>query len=162
MNPTYRVLLAAMCTTLFCCEADSVRPAPDRTQTILSQFREAAATPPNLPLSAGLPCAPAEGFPGVTNDRYYFLSEVGGCPNLPCFLNEVAGTAHSNATLIIDQQCTLFHTLRIPSRFTLAGVGMAGEGSLVFEGISANSSAIIVEDAIAQGGTAGRTALLLS
>ena len=157
MNPSNRALLAATCTTLFCCEADSVRPAPDRTQTILSQFRETAATPPDLPLSADLPCAPAEGFPGVTNNRYYFLSEVGGCPNLPCFLNEVAGTPHSNATLIIDQQCTLFHTLRLPSRFTLAGVGMAGEGSLVFEGISAASSAIILEDAIAQGGNSETT-----
>ncbi len=157
MNPSHRALLAAMGTVLFCCESDAVRPAPDRAQTILSQFKEAAATPPDLPLSAGLPCAPDEGFPGVTNDRYYFLSEVGGCPNLPCFLNEVAGTAHSNATLVIDQQCTLFHTLRIPSRFTLAGVGMAGEGSLVFEGISANSSAIIVEDAIAQGGNSETT-----
>lgn len=98
------------------------------------------------------PGIPAGGYPGVTNDHFYFLSEVGGCANLPCFLAEVEGTVHANATLIIDQVCTLTQPIQIPSRFTLAGVGPAGEGILAFQNLPDYAAAINVAPAVQQGG----------
>ncbi len=91
------------------------------------------------------PSIPPGGFPNVTNPRFYFLSEVGGCENLPCFLAQVEGTVHANATLVIDEVCTLHQSIRIPSRFTLAGVGPDGEGKLVFEDLPPNTAGISIK-----------------
>lgn len=86
---------------------------------------------------------PSDGLPGLTNDRFYFLSEIlegevplesPGCGDqLACFLKQVPGSVHSNATLIVDRQCVVDRSLTIPDRFTLAGVGIGGEGILVFD-----------------------------
>src|SRR5215204_3716397 len=42
---------------------------------------------------------PAQGLPALTNGHYYFLSEIGGCPALPCFLQQVPSTVHDYSTL---------------------------------------------------------------
>jgi len=80
------------------------------------------------------------------NTHFYFLSEIedviGGCKNLPCFLKAVANTNYSNATLIIDKDCKLSEPLVIPSRFTLAGVGIDGAGRLIFDNLPDGVSAI--------------------
>ena len=125
--------------------------APPRGPDMLAGFDPVAilGVPDVITSCAGIPPG---GYPGVTNDHFYFLSEVGGCSNLPCFLANVEDTVHANATLIIDEVCTVRQPLRIPSRFTLAGVGPAGEGALVFEDLPDNASAINVEQAVLQGG----------
>ena len=90
------------------------------------------------------PAIPPGGIPGVTNDRFYFLSEIlpagvglesAACGfHLGCFLDQVTGhPIHDNATLVIDRQCVSKRTLIIPNRFEIAGVGLNGAGSLVFE-----------------------------
>ena len=80
---------------------------------------------------------PAEGVAGVTNDHYYFLSEIGGCARLACFLKQVPASVHAASTLIVDQACSgasvIRETLVLPDRFTLAGVGIDGEGVLAFD-----------------------------
>ncbi len=130
------------------------RHVPDRriaSGTRVEEFGDQAkagagiAGPGSLTSCQGIPPG---GFSGVTNERYYYLSEVGGCKNLVCFLNAVDGTVHDYATLVIDQRCTVRQTLRLPSRFTLAGVGMGGEGGLVFDGLPDQASAIQVDDAV--------------
>ena len=81
----------------------------------------------------------------VTNNRAYYLSEIGGCDNLVCWLDNVPNTAFSNATLIVDQSCNLNNqTLVVPPRMVIAGVGMDGEGQLVFEGLNSMQAAIAV------------------
>ncbi len=95
---------------------------------------------------------PADGLNGLTNDRLYFASEIhqqladdpstDSCDWLQCFLDDVPGTAHANATLIIDRLCRISTGIRVPGRFTLSGVGSAGEGVLVFEDLPLYSSAI--------------------
>jgi hypothetical protein len=83
------------------------------------------------------PVIPAGGLEGLTNDHYYFLSEIGGCARLACFLKQVPGSPHAASTLIVDQACSganaIKETLVLPDRFTLAGVGMDGEGVLGFD-----------------------------
>lgn len=83
------------------------------------------------------------------NTHFYFFSEIedviGGCKNLPCFLKAVANTNYSNATLIIDKDCNLSEPLVIPSRFTLAGVGIDGAGRLIFDNLPDGVSAIRLE-----------------
>src|SRR4028118_465054 len=85
------------------------------------------------------------------NTHYYFLSEIedviGGCKNLPYFLKAVANTNYSNATLIIDKDCNLSEPLVIPSRFTLAGVGIDGAGRLIFDNLPDGVSAISLDKA---------------
>ncbi|MCW6050440.1 hypothetical protein QUB60_02755 [Microcoleus sp. A2-C5] len=85
------------------------------------------------------------------NAHFYFLSEIedliGGCQNLPCFLKAIANTKYSNATLIIDKVCHLSEPLIIPSRFTLAGVGIDGEGKLEFDNLPDGVSAICLDKA---------------
>ena len=80
---------------------------------------------------------PAQGLPGLTNSHYYFLSEIGGCAALPCFLQQVPSTVHDYATLVVDQACSganaITETLVLPNRFTLAGVGIDGAGVLGFD-----------------------------
>jgi hypothetical protein len=83
-------------------------------------------------------CAlPPGGIAGTTNPHYYFLSEIGGCAKLACFLKQVNTTANAFATLIVDQSCTaanaIKQTLVMPDRFTLAGVGIDGTGVLAFD-----------------------------
>lgn len=90
-------------------------------------------------------CAPIPvgGFPGVTSQRFYYLSEIlpavigpedPACGTwLGCFLDQVAGTVHGTATLVIDRQCVSRRTLVVPDRFVLAGVGLDGEGRLLFD-----------------------------
>jgi hypothetical protein len=51
---------------------------------------------------------------------------------LGCFLDQVAGTVHDTATLVIDRQCVSRRTLVVPDRFVLAGVGLDGAGRLLF------------------------------
>ncbi len=88
------------------------------------------------------PAIPPGGFPGVTSRRFYYLSEIlppAIGPNDPacgfwlgCFLDQVAGTVHDTATLVIDRQCVSRRTLVVPDRFVLAGVGLDGAGRLLF------------------------------
>lgn len=80
----------------------------------------------------------------VTSERFYYLSEIGGCQNLVCWLDNVSDTAFSNATLVVDQFCTLNQTVVIPPRMVIAGVGMDGEGVLSFEGLGSTQAAIAV------------------
>ncbi len=83
------------------------------------------------------PAIPVRGLAGLTNDHYYFLSEIGGCGQLACFLKQVPSSAHAAATLIVDQSCSEANVIReplvLPDRFTLAGVGINGEGELAFD-----------------------------
>lgn len=89
------------------------------------------------------PGIPAGGFPGATSRRFYYLSEIlppGIGPNDPacgawlgCFLDQVPGTVHDTATLVIDRQCVSHRTLVVPDRFVLAGVGLDGAGRLLFD-----------------------------
>lgn len=83
------------------------------------------------------PALPVVGVPGVTSPHHYFLSEIGGCAQLHCFLRQVNTTANAHATLVVDQNCTgpsaITRTLVMPNRFTLAGVGIDGEGVLEFQ-----------------------------
>ncbi len=46
---------------------------------------------------------------------------------LGCFLDQVPGTVHDLATLVIDRECRVERTLVIPNRYVLAGVGMDGQ-----------------------------------
>ncbi|MEM8963546.1 MAG: hypothetical protein AAGD38_18835 [Acidobacteriota bacterium] len=97
-------------------------------------------TPDDLTLCAPIP---AGGIPGVTNDRFYFLSEIldGAVPDespecghqLACFLSQVSTSPHAFSTLVIDRPCVSTRTQTIPSRFTLAGVGIDGAGQLIFD-----------------------------
>ncbi len=103
---------------------------------------------------ASAACAPYDpsvdfGMPGaapVSNPRHYTLREIGGCGNLVCWLDNVAGTDYANATLVIDQVCHLKQTVTVPPRFVLAGVGMDGEGILGFTNLGANQAAIRVDN----------------
>lgn len=89
------------------------------------------------------PVIPAGGFPGVTSRRFYYLTEIlppGIGPNDPacgwwlgCFLDQVPGTVHDTATLVIDRQCVSQRTLVVPDRYVLAGVGLDGAGRLLFD-----------------------------
>lgn len=112
-----------------------------------------------IPASIALAmCNPNPSEAGLTNnDREYYVSEIGGCENLSCWVDNLAGSDYSNATLIVDQACTLHDTLNLPSRMVLAGVGIDGEGSLAFHGLaydqagiavvpSTNSSAVTIRD----------------
>lgn len=127
------------------------QPSPD--QAIDALVHQARRGP-----SAGLddlafcPPTPPTGIPGVTNDHYYFLSEIlpGGIAEdspacghaLACFLRQMVAhqvdpeanppSFHSDATLIVDRQCVVNQTLVVPNRFVLAGVGTEGRGVLAF------------------------------
>lgn len=113
--------------------------------TVLAQQQKSvrlALASPSGTLGACAPIPPG-GIAGVTNRNFYFLSEIGGCGQLACFLNQVAnaGGVHAFSTLVVDQTCRLREPITLPDRFTLAGVGMDGAGKLVFE-LPDNTSAI--------------------
>lgn len=95
----------------------------------------------------------------ITSQRYYFWSEIqeiiGGTQGekLPCFLREVRDRHHNgssfnvdNATLIVDIACSLSEPIIIPSRFTIAGTGLDGEGRLTFHDLADGVSAIQLDD----------------
>jgi hypothetical protein len=86
---------------------------------------------------AHCPAIPPDGLDGLTNGHYFFLSEIGGCDKLACFLKQAATSAHAASTLIVDQTCSGAHAIRetlvLPDRFTLAGVGIDGTGVLAFD-----------------------------
>lgn len=104
---------------------------------VLAALKPRITRPEAIGGLAACPVIPAGGFPGVTNDHYYFLSEVGGCAQLACFLKQVNTSVHAYSTLIVDQACSgasaIKETLVLPDRFTLAGVGMDGAGLLGFD-----------------------------
>jgi hypothetical protein len=86
-----------------------------------------------------------------TNKSFFFLSELENVigpaeQNLPCFFKAICiaqnQTDLGTITLVIDRSCTLSEPIVIPSRFTLAGVGMDGKGSLGFNGLADGVSAI--------------------
>ena len=83
----------------------------------------------------------------LTSRHLYYLSELApflgrNCERLPCFLKAVNGTEFGAATLVIDEPVTLSEPLVIPSRYTLAGTGIDGEGALRFTGLANGVSAI--------------------
>jgi hypothetical protein len=111
-----------------------VRQDPgDVVGTLTSQMTRPVATD----TITSCPGIPTDGVAGVSNDHYYFLSEIGGCARLACFLKQVPGSVHAASTLIIDQACiganVIRETLTLPDRFTLAGVGIDGEGVVAFD-----------------------------
>ena len=101
-------------------------------RTLTSQLARSPATK-----ITSCPVIPPEGLDGLTNDHYFFLSEIGGCDQLACFLKQAASSAHAASTLIVDQTCSNAHAIRetlvLPDRFTLAGVGIDGTGVLAFD-----------------------------
>ncbi|HEY7544977.1 MAG TPA: hypothetical protein VID27_08850 [Blastocatellia bacterium] len=83
----------------------------------------------------------------LTSRHLYYLSELApylgaNYSKLPCFLKAVKGTEFGAATLVIDEPVTLSEPLVIPSRYTLAGTGIDGEGSLRFTGLADGVAAI--------------------
>ncbi len=82
---------------------------------------------------------------GVAAERYYFLSEVGGCDRLVSILESATSGKFAHSTLVIDRVCELSTPLVIPKRLTLAGVGVNGEGTLKFSNLPGGASAISLE-----------------
>jgi hypothetical protein len=83
----------------------------------------------------------------LTSRHLYYLSELApflgrNYQKLPCFLKAVKGTEFGAATLVIDEPVTLSEPLVIPSRYTLAGTGIDGEGALRFTGLSDGVAAV--------------------
>lgn len=69
-----------------------------------------------------------------TNPKYLFLKEVGGGKCLKPFLDQVLSLGedgpHWGGTLILDEVVDLPDPITIPRNFTLAGVGIHGNGGL--------------------------------
>ena len=83
---------------------------------------------------------------GNAAERFFFLSEEGGCSALKSFLEGSTVGNSANSTLIIDQTCNqLTEPLVIPPRFTLAGVGINGEGALFWPNLSPGTPAISID-----------------
>jgi len=111
--------------------------------------------PRELNLTAGgEPRAPGdcEPFPEsntITNPRFVFLREVGGKNCLKSFLDMVTQQGpkgkHWGGTLIIDEEVPLSFAIRIPVRYTLAGVGINGAGRLKFSGDFAGPAVSFVD-----------------
>ena len=83
-----------------------------------------------------------DGAFATTGPAYCFLSEVGGCANLPAFL--ASHQPSFPVTLVIDEQCVLAQPLVLPGRLTLAGVGRDGTGELLFPNVGLNEAAIAI------------------
>ena len=123
---------------------DSPRPpAPTERRRHQPGLRRAMTALVALAAAWSLPTLACDPGYTTTGPAYCFLSEVGGCANLPAFL-----AAHQPifpVTLVIDQQCPpISQTLVLPGRMTLAGVGRDGEGALLFENLGANVPALSV------------------
>lgn len=90
------------------------------------------------------------GDSGASEGKYCLLSDLGGCTKLTSFLADKLDPLGNNGlftgTLIIDEQCKLSGPIVLPRRMTLAGVGIGGEGSLVFENLEPNEPAISIQD----------------
>jgi hypothetical protein len=87
----------------------------------------------------------------LTSRHLYYLSELApflgqGYNKLPCFLKAVKGTEFGAATLVIDEPVTLSEPMVIPSRYTLAGTGIDGEGALRFTGLADGVAAIRLDN----------------
>ncbi|MDC3957030.1 right-handed parallel beta-helix repeat-containing protein [Polyangium jinanense] len=123
--------------------------APQTSTDMLTGF-DADAMATFVADTTSCPAIPASGLSGLFKERFYFLSEI-GCENLPCFLAKVKNSVHANATLIVDEQCTVHQPIQIPARFTLAGVGPAGQGVLAFEDLPDHAPALSVESVLPSG-----------
>lgn len=118
----------------------SPRPLPDPTG------------PGQRPDDEVPPCFVPEPGDHPLNDKYLFLSEIGGVSCLRPFLkklfaaNEQGNTdyRHWGCTLVIDQQVLLFSPLRLPGHFTLAGLGPHGPGALVFKNLQPGEPGVFV------------------
>lgn len=87
----------------------------------------------------------------LTSRHLYYLSELApylgrNYQKLPCFLKAVKGTEFGAATLVIDEPVTLSEPLVLPSRYTLAGTGIDGEGSLRFSGLANGVAAVRLDN----------------
>lgn len=88
------------------------------------------------PDDTGIPCPGQFPDPDATstNAKYLFLREIGGAGCLKGFLDQVLSDgedgAHWGGTLILDELVDLADPITIPSNFTLAGVGIHGNGGL--------------------------------
>jgi len=96
---------------------------------------------------AALKAAIDAGKKPVTSSAFFYLSELEPYlgktyEKLPCFLKALKGTEFASATLVIDRSVTLSAPLVLPSRFTLAGTGIDGTGSLIFTGLADGVAAI--------------------
>ncbi|GEM_PF-2031587 len=83
----------------------------------------------------------------LTSRHLYYLSELApflgaNYNKLPCFLKAVKGTEFGAATLVIDEAVTLSEPIVIPSRYTIAGTGIDGGGSLRFTGLADGVAAV--------------------
>ena len=137
-------LLVGMCARAAAGQMVATGLSPEAQQYVKqdpSEVLRALKTSIRKPVAAddltSCPAIPVQGLRGLTDDHYYFLSEIGGCARLACFLKQVPSSVHANSTLIVDQACSLQNaikeTLVLPDRFTLAGVGIDGEGVLGFD-----------------------------
>jgi Right handed beta helix region len=97
-----------------------------------------------LPLATACPLGAlaCDGAFTTTGPAFCFLSEVGGCANLPAFL--ASHLPSFPVTLVVDQQCVLNQPLVLPGRMTLAGVGRDGNGELLFPNVGLNEAAISI------------------
>lgn len=138
---------------------DSTSPVPDLpvTSGVCRQEKFALFEGPDIgDIAAGASCpsvinairtAYENGGKPLTSKSYYYLSELQpflgkNYAKLPCFLKAVGATEFGSATLVIDQPVTLSEQLVIPSRYTLAGAGINGQGELRFTGLGDGASAV--------------------
>ena len=106
-----------------------------------SEVLRALKTSIRKPLAAddltSCPAIPVQGLRGLTNDHYYFLSENRRLRSTRLFSE--AGALDCACLLDVDRRSSVLpanaikETLVLPDRFTLAGVGIDGEGVLGFD-----------------------------
>jgi len=105
-----------------------------------------------------IPCSVFPTSPTTTNQRFLFLREIGGPLCLKAFLESVIekgfNSPHWGGTLVIDQKVICEEPIRIPSAFTLAGVGIHGAGQITFKGDFGATPAISCQEN-ADGGVGG-------
>jgi hypothetical protein len=143
-DPVIQATDAGSCAGVFC-NADPVKALSDEAlryagedpNAVFHTIRARISQSARVDDAAACEAIPVQGGPGLTNSQYYFLSEIGGCAQLACFLEQVPSTVHDYSTLIVDQSCSganaITETLTLPDRFTLAGVGIDGAGALEFD-----------------------------
>ncbi|MDI3287469.1 right-handed parallel beta-helix repeat-containing protein [Polyangium sp. 15x6] len=169
MSTTFRIFtrpIAVRAAVLVACASVVASAAYRWSDDLVEGIAHAQTAPPtNAQMLAGFdadamstfvdditscPGIPPGGLSGLFKDRFYFLSEI-GCENLPCFLKEVKNSEHANATLIVDEECDVYEPIQIPARFTLAGVGPAGQGVLAFWNLPDHAPALSVEPVLPSG-----------